>query len=49
MVSSQVATFQVPQEPLKDHLNTRAYLIGPRNKPQEKQIEESWAPVHAWK
>ena len=46
-VSSQVATFQVPPEPFKNHLGTCGYLIDPRNKPQEKQTEEPLAPIHA--
>ena len=38
--SSQVAAFQVPPEPFKDHPSTRGCLTGPRNKPQEKQTGE---------
>ena len=40
MVSSQMTAFQVPPEPFKDHPRTCGRLIGPRNKPQEKQTGE---------
>ena len=40
MVSGQVAAFQIPPEPFKDHLSTRGRLTGPINKPQEKQAGE---------